>query len=107
MPAGRQSAKLPPPTPEEQAKAAADKEREQAQLQREKAALERAQDRVAAHYSKDKNPTPNRPYEAGGWTSAGSTADENMPKTTQELPRGVGPKPHAPQTGEAHSASAK
>jgi hypothetical protein len=90
--------KLPPPTPEEQATAAAKKAKEQEQLEKEKALLEREQDRVAARYRKE-HPDAAR--------AGGKTSDQNMPKTTSELPRGVGPTPARPQSAEAHSAPAK
>lgn len=91
--------KLPPPTPEEQAATAAKKAKEQEQLEKEKALLEKAQDRVVARYRKEGGGAP------GG--AGGRTSDQNMPKTTSELPRGVGPTPARPQSGEAHSAPAK
>jgi len=89
--------KLPPPTPEEQVAAAAKKAKAQEQLEKEKVELERAQDRVAERYRQ----------EHGGARGGGKTSDQNMPKTTSELPRGVGPTPARPQSGEAHSAPAK
>ena len=98
---GAALAKLPPPTPEEQAAAAAKKEKEAEQLQKEKALLERAQDRVVQQYRKGKG---------AGSASAGSgqqTQTDQMPKTTVELPGGVGPKPDRPQSAEAHSAPVK
>ena len=91
--------KLPPPTPEEQAAVAAKKAKEQEQLEKEKALLDRAQDRVAQRYRQEKGKAGNS---YSGWTSS-----QNMPKTTSELPRGVGPKPERPQSAEAHSAPAK
>jgi hypothetical protein len=94
-------AKLPPPTPEEQAAAAKKKEQQQAQLAKEKKLLEQAQDRVVQRYRKDKSAAPG----AGGKTPDTKAAD--MPKTTKELPGGVGPKPDQPQSAEAHSGSAK
>jgi hypothetical protein len=90
--------KLPPPTADEQAAAAAKKAAEQAQLEKEKALLEKAQDRVAARYRSE---SPGR--QAG----AGRTSDQNMPRTTSERPRGTGPDPVRPQSAEAHSAPAK
>ena len=87
--------KLPPPSADEQAAAAARKAAEQAQLEKEKLLLEKAQDRVVARYRS-----------AGGQTG-GRTPDQNMPKTTSELPRGTGPNPARPQSAEAHSAPAK
>ena len=96
---GAAVAKLPAPTPEEQAAAEAKKGKEKEQLEQEKAALERAQDRVAARYRE----TTGAPTAAAG----GRVSDENMPKTTSELPRGVGPKPERQPSAEAHSAPAK
>lgn len=94
-------AKLPPPTPEEQAAAAQKKAQQQAQLEKEKRSLEQAQDRVVQHYRKKKFAAPG----AGG--KAPETSAENMPKTTKELPGGVGPTPTQPQSGEAHSGTTK
>ena len=95
---GTAVAKLPAPTPEEQAATEARKAKEKEQLEQEKAALERVQDRIAARYRK-----------AGAAPAAGGarTSDENMPRTTSELPRGVGTKPDRPPSAEAHSAPAK
>jgi hypothetical protein len=90
--------KLPPPTPEEQAAVAAKKAKQQEQLEKEKVLLERAQDRVVERYRKDYG---------SGQRAGGKTSDQNMPKTTSELPQGVGPSPSRPQSGEAHSAPAK
>jgi hypothetical protein len=91
--------KLPPPSADEQAAAAAKKAAEQAQLEKEKLLLEKAQDRVVARYRSE---APAR-QAAGG----GRATDQNMPKTTSELPRGTGPNPGRPQSAEAHSAPAK
>jgi hypothetical protein len=88
-------AKLPAPTPEEQAAVAEKKAREKEQLEKEKAQLERVQDRIGQRYGNK------------GKQAAGKTRDENMPKTTKELPKDVGPKPGQQQSGEAHSAPAK
>jgi phosphoenolpyruvate-protein kinase (PTS system EI component) len=90
--------KLPPPTADEQAAVAAKKAKEQEQLEKEKALLEKAQDRVVARYRKDNGSKA---------ASGGKASDQNMPKTTSELPGGVGPKPERPPSGEAHSAPAK
>ena len=98
---GAAVAKLPPPSPEEQAAAAAKKAKQEEQLKKEKADLERAQDRVVQQYKKGGK---------GASASSGSgqqTSTENMPKTTGELPGGVGPKPEQPPSAEAHSAPAK
>jgi uncharacterized membrane-anchored protein YhcB (DUF1043 family) len=92
--------KLPPPTPEEQKALEAKKAQKSKQMEQEKVQLEKAQDRVVQRYRRE-----------SGNTAAGrkgeKTEYENMPKTTKELPRGVGPKPDQPQSGEAHSGSAK
>lgn len=93
-------ARLPPPSPEEKAAMEQKKAAQQAQLEKEKKQLEAAQDRVVQHYRKTKGKSAD-----GG--DGGKVRDENMPKTTKELPGGVGPKPTQPQSGEAHSAPAK
>ena len=93
-------AKLPAPTPEEQAAVEKKKAAQQAQLEKEKKQLEAAQDRVVQHYRRSKGGTAD-----GG--QGAQTQAENMPKTVKELPGGVGPKPTQPQSGEAHSAPAK
>jgi len=92
--------KLPPPTPEEQAAATAKKAAQQEQLEKDKALLERAQDRVVAHYRSEH---PARQASA----TSDRTPDENMPKTSGEAPGGTGPDPVRPQSAEAHSAPAK
>ena len=92
--------KLPPPTPEEQKAAEAKKAAKAKQMEVEKAQLEKAQDRVVQRYRRESGNT-----RAG--QKAGKTEYENMPKTMKELPGGVGPKPDQPQSGEAHSGSAK
>jgi hypothetical protein len=96
-------AKMPPPTPEEQAAEAAKKAKQEQQLKEEKAALERAQDRVVQHYRKE---VKSRGSSAGSGT-AQRTEEAQMPKTTRELPGGVGPKPSSPPSAEAHSAPAR
>lgn len=96
---GAAMGKLPPPTPEEQAAVAAKKEKQKEQLEKSKAQLERAQNRVAERYRKASGGGPAR--------AAGETDGRNMPKTTSELPGGTGPTPARPQSGEAHSAPAK
>lgn len=89
--------KLPPPTPKEQAAAEAMKIKEQQLLEKEKVLLEQAQDRLAARYGRT---------DSKG-TTGERTSDQNMPKTTNELPRNVGPTPERPHSAEAHSGSAK
>ena len=95
-------AKLPPPTPEQQQAAATKKEQEQAQLEKEKQLLERAQDRIVDHYKRTKGTAAvasSRPV--------GRTEDTNMPKTAKELPRDAGPQGGKQPSAEAHSAPAK
>jgi len=98
--AGISLAKLPPATPEEQAAAAAKKAKEAEQIEKEKAALAAAQDRVAARYKKE----GGRP---GSYPGGGQTEGDNLPKTVKEGKGGVGPKPGMPQSAEAHSAHVK
>jgi hypothetical protein len=97
---GAALAKMPPPTPEEQAAKAASKAKQEEELQRQKAALERAQDRVAERYKREKGSS------ASAGTSQQTQAD-NMPRPTSEPAGGVGPKPARPFSAEAHSAPAK
>ncbi|HUF80766.1 MAG TPA: hypothetical protein VMN03_06495 [Burkholderiales bacterium] len=99
--AGVALAKLPPPTPAEQAAAAEKKAKQAAEAEQQKAALARAQDRVVEHYRKGTG--------AGGSSSTGSgqTQAKDMPKTTSALPGGVGPEPTRPPSAEAHSGENK
>lgn len=98
-------AKLPAPSPEEQAAVEKKKAAQQAQLEKEKKELEAAQDRVVQHYRREKGGAPA----AAGAPAAGGprTEKEDLPKTAKELPGGVGPQPTQPQSGEAHSGQAK
>lgn len=91
--------KLPPPSPEEQAAQQARRAQEQAQLEKEKAALERVQEQVADRYRRE-NAGASRPD--GG----GRVADTNMPYQTREVPP-AGPHGGTKQSAEAHSAPAK
>jgi uncharacterized membrane-anchored protein YhcB (DUF1043 family) len=98
--AGVALAKLPAPTPDEQAAKAASKAKQEEELKKQKEALERAQDRTVQHYRKSK----------GVSASSGSgqqTRADQMPKTTSEPANSVGPKPDRPVSAEAHSAPAK
>jgi hypothetical protein len=95
-------AKLPPLTPEQEQAAATKKEAEKAQLEKEKALLERSQDRVAEFYRKTKGAAASKPSVTGG-----KVEDTNMPKTTKELPRDTAPQGGTRQSAEAHSAPAK
>lgn len=92
-------ATLPPPSPQELAAQEAKKVAEQAQLEREKAALERVQDAVAERYRREQ---PS----AGASNGGGRVADTNMPYPTRQLPP-AGPHGGDKQSAEAHSAPAK
>jgi hypothetical protein len=98
--AGAALAKLPPLSPEQEQAAAAKKQAEQVQLEKEKQALERAQDRVAEYYKRTKG-------KSGGSAGGARVADTNMPKTTRELPRDTAPQGGRQPSAEAHSAPAK
>ncbi len=92
-------AKLPPPTPEEKAALEAKKAQEEAQLEREKRALARAQDEVAARYRGNGKGAPA--------TSGGEPSQEQLPKETRVLPGDAGPHGRDEPSAEAHSAPAK
>jgi hypothetical protein len=89
-------AKLPPPTPQEIAAQQEKRAAEEAQLQREKALLERAQERVAERYRRDR-----------AQTGGGRVSDTNMPNNVRELPGNAPPQGGREQSAEAHSAPAK
>jgi len=93
-------AKLPPLTPEQQQAAEAKKQSEQAQLEKDKQAPERTQDRVAEYYKRTKG-------KSGGSVAVGRVQDTNMPKTSRELPGEAGPQGGRQPSAEAHSAPAK
>ncbi|HYC48472.1 MAG TPA: hypothetical protein VED01_23615 [Burkholderiales bacterium] len=94
-------AKLPPPTPEQQQAAAAKKDAQAAQVEQQKQALEKAQDRVVEYYKRTKG-TTQASTQRGGQTDAA-----NMPKTTKELPGQAGPQGGKDQSAEAHSTNVK
>ena len=89
-------AKLPPPTPQEVAAQQEKRAVEEAQLQREKALLEKAQDRVSERYRRDR-------AQNGG----GRVSDTNMPNNVRQLPGTAAPQGGREQSAEAHSAPAK
>jgi hypothetical protein len=101
-------AKLPPPTPEQEQAAAAKKETEKAQLEKEKQALDKAQDRVADYYKRTKGGSGG--VSAGG-SGAGGTAqrteDTNVSAKAVRAPRSEGPVGGRAQSAEAHSTPAK
>jgi hypothetical protein len=92
--AGAAFAKLPPPTPEEEAAAAAKKEAKAKQMKKAAEQLEKVQDRIAKRFGK-------------GSSAAARTPRGDLPKTTGELPGGVGPTPSSPPSAEAHSGKNK
>jgi hypothetical protein len=96
-------AKLPPLTPEQEQAAAAKKEAEKANVEKEKVLLERSQDRVAEYYRKTKGAAATKPS-----TAALKVEDTNMPKTAKEPSRNTtAPQGGTKQSAEAHSAPAK
>jgi hypothetical protein len=87
-------AKLPPPTPQALAAEQEKRVQEEARLQREKALLEKAQDRVAERYRGE------RPAQPAGGVSAAS-----LPNTVKQAP--APPQSGRDQSAEAHSAPAR
>ena len=94
-------AKLPPPTDEQKAAATAKKDAEKANIEKEKALLEKAQDRVAEHYKRTKGGSATA--QRGGRTEATNIPDP----ATRHAPGDAGPKGGTKQSAEAHSAPAK
>jgi hypothetical protein len=97
-------AKLPPPTPEQAAKAAADAEQAKQQAAAEQALLTRAQDRVVSAYQsnlRSRGITPPTP------TPVEPTPQANLPKTVKEPPGTAGPHGGTTQSAESHSGNAK
>lgn len=88
------AARLPAPTAEEQAALDAKAAREKAQLEAEREALGRAQDRVAARYGR-------------GASREAVPPSTDLPKTAIELPRDAGPHGRREPSAEAHSAPAR
>jgi hypothetical protein len=101
---GAAYAKMPPPTPDQAAKAAADAEIAKAQAAAEQAALTRAQDRVVGTYQNDLRkrgiapPTP---------TPVAPTPQANLPAKAVEPPRSAGPHGGNTPSAEAHSGNAR
>ena len=101
---GVAAARLPPPTPEEIAKKAAEAEAAKDQLAKEQAALTRVQDSVVLQYRSDlikQGITPPAP------TPVGATPISNLPKTLVDAPRNAGPHGGNTPSAEAHSGNAK
>lgn len=101
--AGVVHAKLPPPTPEEVAKAEQKKAQEQAQIKKAQEELTRAQDRTAERYRRAHG-TGAPP--SGAAQAAGETSKENLPRAARDLPRDAGPHGRDEPSAEAHSAPA-
>ena len=102
--AGGAHAKLPAPTPEQTAKAAAEADKAKAQAAAEQAALAREQDRVVAAYQNDlrsRGITPPTP------TPVEPTSQANLPKAVIEPPHTTGPHGGNTQSAESHSGNAK
>ena len=98
--AGVAIAKLPPPTPEQQEAAAAKKQVDPATLEKEKEALERAQNRVVEYFKKTKGGSgPAQP--------TGKTEDTNVSRKAVEGPGAAAPRGGKNQSAEAHSTPAK
>ncbi len=95
-------ARLPPPTPEQVAKAAAEAEKSKALAAQEQAALAREQDRIVLQYQSDLRkqgivpPTP---------TPTGPTAQANLPKAA--VAPSMSPHGGTTQSAESHSGNAK
>jgi hypothetical protein len=88
------AARLPPPTPEEQAALEQKTAREKTQLEAEQQALARVQDRVAERYGRNA-------------AEKARTEEANLPKTATVLPRDAGPEGRREPSAEAHGASAR
>lgn len=89
-------AKLPPPTPEQLAAERDRRAQEEARLAKEKEQLERAQDRVAERYRKDR-----------ASQVSGSVDKADLPQNTKLAPGAAAPEGGRRQSAEAHSAPAK
>ena len=97
-------AKLPTPTPEEQAASAKNAEDKEAQLLKEQEALRHAQDRVVERYRHDlisHGKTPPKP------TPTSETPLKDMPKDVAVPPKSNGPRGGTTQSAEAHSGPLK
>ena len=100
--AGVAGAKLPPPTPEQMQAAEAKKETDKAVVEKEKALLDKAQDRVVQHYKRTQG-TMAAGTSRGGQTEATNISDPAVRKSQGD----AGPKGGTKQSAEAHSAPAK
>ena len=98
--AGVALAKLPALTPEQQEAAAAKKQVDQAQVEKEKELLEKAQNRVVDYYKKTKGGS-------GTATASGKTETTNISRKAVEGPGTAAPQGGKAQSAEAHSTPAK
>jgi phosphoenolpyruvate-protein kinase (PTS system EI component) len=99
--AGVAIAKLPALTPEQQDAAATKKQADQATVEKEKEALERAQNRVTEYYKRTKGDSR---ASAG---NASRTETTNMSRKSVEGPGTTAPRGGTNQSAEAHSTPAK
>jgi hypothetical protein len=90
-------ATLPPPTPEQLAAEQNRRTQEEVRLAKEKEQLERAQDRVAERYRKDR----------AAAQASGSVDKADLPQNTKVAPGSAAPEGGRRQSAEAHSAPAK
>jgi len=90
-------ARLPPPTPEQQAAAEQKKAEEAVKAKEQQEALTRVQDRIAARFGKS----------AKGASSGGTTHKGDLPKKAVEAAGTAGPVGGTAQSAEAHSAPAR
>ena len=100
--AGVAIAKLPPLTPEQQEAAAQKKQADAASIEKEKALLEKAQDRTVDYYKKTKGSAAR-----GASTAAGKTETTNISRKAVEGPGAAAPRGGTNQSAEAHSTPAK
>jgi hypothetical protein len=90
------AAKLPAPTPDQLAAEQNRRAQEEARLAKEKAELERAQDRVAERYRKEQ-----------ASQASGRVDGADLPQNTKVAPGAAAPEGGRRQSAEAHSAPAK
>ena len=100
--AGVAVAKLPPLTPEQQQAAEQKKQVDAANVEKEKAQLEKAQNHVVDYYKKTKGAAA-----AGASKAAGKTETTNLSRKSVEGPGTAAPQGGTNQSAEAHSAPAK
>ena len=89
-------AKLPPLTPEEAQAAAAKKDQEQVNLEKQKILLDKAQDRVVEHYKRTKGAA------AAGAGRAVQADTKTLPQKAVEPAGAAGPQRGKDASAEAH-----